>query len=161
MDEEAKLGVLAHLAQAFNKQGVCWSLGASCFLYLKGIAPTFHDLDFMVVKEDCAKADQILSTLGKKQPERYDHLHYGTLFFGEYVVEGVDVDLMADFSIIKDGKEYPFPLKKENIDEVLLLQGEKIPLEKLSLWRERYLLMGRESKVEMIDAALRKKEIEK
>ena len=157
MDEFAKLLVLSHLAHAFNEQGVTWSLGASCLLYLEGIAPTFHDLDFMVVKEDSAKADGILSQLGKKQPERYDHLHYGTFFFGEYVIEGVDVDLMADFSIIKDGKEYPFPLKKENIEKILVLDGEKIPLEKLSLWRERYFLMGRESKVEMIDVALQKK----
>jgi hypothetical protein len=161
MNEEDKLVVLSHLAHALNEAHLTWSLGASCFLYLEGIAPTFHDLDFMVSEESQKEAERIFATLGEKQPEHYDRLRYGTRFFGEYVVEGVDVDVMVDFSILKDGKEYRFPLKRENIDKVVLLKGEPIPFEKLSLWRERYLLMGRESKVAMIDKALRKREIEK
>jgi hypothetical protein len=54
------------------------------------------------------------------------------------VISGVDLDVMAGFSIIKDGKEYRFPLKKENIVEHLSLEGEDIPVESLELWRERY-----------------------
>jgi hypothetical protein len=36
----------------------------------------------------------------------------GPVSFGEYVVEGVDVDVMVDFSILKDGKEYPLSVKE-------------------------------------------------
>src|SRR5574344_1912115 len=138
MDEEAKLHLLAGLARELNAQGITWALGASCFLYLKGIAPTFHDLDFMVAEGDIPKAEKIFASLGAKQPEHYDHARYGTKVFDEYVIEGVDLDVMAGFSIFKDGKEYLFPLLKENLVEFFDLAGEKIPCESLQLWRERY-----------------------
>ena len=156
MDEQGKLHLLASLAHEFNAEGLCWSLGASCFLYLKKIAPTFHDLDFMVALADVAKAEAILAKRGLKQPDHYDHTKYGTKVFAEYVVEGVDIDLMADFSIIKGGKEYPYPLQSEAIVERYELQGETIPFESLEVWRERYILMGREEKVAMIDAYLKR-----
>jgi hypothetical protein len=62
----------------------------------------------------------------------------------------VEVDMMEDFSIIKAGKEYPFPLKKEAIIEHYDLQGEMIPFESLQSWEERYTLMGRLAKAQII-----------
>lgn len=156
MEEKEKLHLLAHLARELNQAGVTWSLGASCFLYLKGIAPTFHDLDLMVAYQDADKAEEILAKEGRKEPEHYDYSRYGTKVFVEYVVAGVDIDLMADFSIIKDGKEYRFPLEAQSIVERYPLEGETIPFESLNVWRERYALMGREEKVKMIDAALKR-----
>jgi len=156
VDEQGKLHLLASLAYEFNAAGLCWSLGASCFLYLKKIAPTFHDLDFMMALADVRKAEAILAKRGLKQPERYDQTKYGTKVFVEYVVEGVDVDLMADFSIIKGGKEYPYPLFPEAIVECYDLAGIMIPFESLLVWRERYALMDRKEKVAMIDASLKR-----
>jgi hypothetical protein len=156
MDEQKKLHLLASLAHELNAQGITWSLGASCFLYLKGIAPTFHDLDLMVAFRDVEKAEAILARRGQRQPDHYDRAKFGTKVFAEYVVEGVDIDLMADFSIIKDGKEYFFPLEEKSIVERYSLEGERIPLESLAIWRQRYCLMGREEKVRMIDASLKR-----
>lgn len=156
MDEKAKLHLLSSLAHELNAQGVTWALGASCFLYLKGIAQTFHDLDIMIDEKDVKTVEKIFLSRGEKQPDHYDKTRYGTKVFDEFVISGVDLDVMAGFSILKDGKEYRFPLKKENIVDHLSLEGEDIPVESLELWRERYALMGREEKVAMIDRALRK-----
>jgi hypothetical protein len=155
MDEQDKLHLLASLAHDLNAQGITWSLGASCFLYLKGIAPTFHDLDFMVAYPDVEKAEAVFAHRGVKQPDHYDYSKFGTKVFAEYEVAGVDVDLMADFSIIKDGKEYKFPLEETSIVERYSLEGETIPFESLEIWRERYALMGRSEKVRMIESYLK------
>jgi hypothetical protein len=156
MDEKGKLHLLSQLAHALNQADITWALGASCFLYLKGLVPTFHDLDFFVKEEDAPKAEAIFLSRGKKQPEHYDRSRYGTHLFEEFVIEGVDIDLMASFSIIKDGKEYSFPLEKKNIVEFLTVEGEKVPVESLESWEERYALMGREGKAQIIRAALKR-----
>lgn len=155
MDEKAKLAVLKRVAHALNARSVHWALGASCFLYLKGIAPTFHDLDLMLVSSEASEVDALLQSLGQRMSERYDKRHYGTRFFGEYVVDGVDLDVMADFSIKVGQQEYFFPLKEDSVVEFYDLEGEKIPFESLTIWRERYALMGRQDKTKMIDDYLR------
>jgi hypothetical protein len=154
MDEKAKLHLLSRLAHELNAHGVTWALGASCFLYLKGIAPSFHDLDIMVDEKDVKTVEALFLARGEKQPDHYDRSRYGTKVFDEYVIEGVDLDVMAGFSILKDGKEYRFPLKKEAIVDHLRVEGEDIPVESLEAWRERYALMSRPEKVAMIDRAL-------
>jgi hypothetical protein len=68
MDEERKLALLRKIAHAFTQAQISWALGASCFLYLQGIAPTFHDLDLMVKEADAPKAVEILSSLGQRFP---------------------------------------------------------------------------------------------
>ena len=70
------------------------------------------------------------------------------------MIDGVDVDLMAGFSILFNGLEYPFPLSKASIVEISHLEGEPIPFESLAIWRQRYALMGRTSRVSAIDAYL-------
>lgn len=157
MDEKGKLRLLASLAQELNANGVTWALGASCFLYLKGIAPTFHDLDILIDEKDVKTVERLFLARGEKEPEHYDRSRYGTKVFDEYVIEGVDLDVMAGFSIYKDGQEYHFPLQANNIVDHLFVEGEDIPVESLEAWRERYALMGRKEKVEMIDNALNKR----
>jgi hypothetical protein len=110
----------------------------------------------MVSEPDVLVAEKILGESGQKQPEHYDRLRYGTTVFSEYQIAGVDIDLMAGFSIRKDGVEYPFPLRQENIVEYLEVNGESIPVESLAVWRERYALMGRSEKVALIDSAGKK-----
>jgi hypothetical protein len=68
MDEERKLALLVKIAHAFNEAHLSWALGASCFLYLQGIAPSFHDLDLMIKETDAPKAVEILSSLGQRSP---------------------------------------------------------------------------------------------
>jgi hypothetical protein len=154
MDEERKLALLRKIAHAFTQAQISWALGASCFLYLQGIAPTFHDLDLMVKEADAPKAVEILSSLGQRFPEHYDRARYGTALFAEFVIEGIDIDMIAGFSIIASGVEHRYPLDESSIVGFADLEGEKIPVESLMAWRERYALMGRQEKVAMIDAAL-------
>ena len=76
---------------------------------------------------------------------------YRTRCFLEFTIRGVDVDVMAGFVILENGREHDCALKPEQVAEHILVRGEDIPLQSLEDWRRYYAWMGRTSKVAMID----------
>jgi hypothetical protein len=119
-------------------------------LYFKGITRDFHDIDIMVSEEDFNIVKEVLLTFGKMQPPNPND-KYRTKCFGEFTVEGVEVDVMAGFIIIDRDKEFYFPLVREAIQDFTEINGIKIPLQSLEEWRTYYKMMGRTEKVKMID----------
>jgi hypothetical protein len=149
-EQEKKLEVLSHIAGLFNKEKITWALGGSLLLFIKGKCDTFHDLDLMVQNEDGEKAKTLLKSLGQLEPPNPTK-QYKTKDFSEFKINGVEIDLMVGFVIVKDGVDYDCQLTKDQIVEVVEIKGNKIPLQPLSLWRKYYQLMGRDEKVKMID----------
>lgn len=152
-ETDRKIELLKEIARRFNAAGITWALGASMLLYFKGIASTFHDIDLMISNEDVDSVRKILSAMGELQPPN-PNPKYKTKAFMEFVIHAVDVDVMAGFSILNNGKIYDCSLKKEQIAEWLTLGDTKIPLQSPALWREYYELMGRKEKVDMVESAL-------
>jgi hypothetical protein len=72
MSEKEKLRLLGEIAPAFNAAGFLWALGASGFLYLKGLVPTFHDLDLLVGEKDGPQAEALLRKMGEELSARQD-----------------------------------------------------------------------------------------
>ena len=72
----------------------------------------------------------------------------------EFLIDSVEVDVMAGFAIVKDGKVYDCALRKEQIVEKIPLGTEVIPLQSPLLWCKYYRLMGRTEKAEMIEKAM-------
>ena len=153
MTTDKKLHVLHRIACELNRAGICWALGASMLLYFKGITDDFHDIDIFIADEDAGHARDILSRMGELLPSRPDR-NYRTKLFLEYVIDGVDVDMMAGFAIVTGDTVHECPLLKEQIVEFVPLRDEMIPLQSLTLWLRYYQLMGRDNKVAMIRAAL-------
>ena len=154
MDESnKKIELLKEIAQKFNESNITWALGASMLLYFKKITSTFHDIDLMITNEDVESVREILSQMGELQPPN-PNSKYQTKTFMEFIINSIDVDVMAGFSILNDGKVYDCSLDKGQIVEWLTLGDTKIPLQSPSLWCEYYRLMGRKEKVDMIERAL-------
>ncbi len=149
-DIQFKLTLLSQIAKELNNRGVTWAIGASMLLYFKGITRDFHDIDIMVSEEDFNIVKEVLLTFGKMQPPNPND-KYRTKCFGEFTVEGVEVDVMAGFIIIDRDKEFYFPLVREAIQDFTEINGIKIPLQSLEEWRTYYKMMGRTEKVKMID----------
>ncbi|MDD6077901.1 MAG: hypothetical protein ACI3XD_05485 [Oscillospiraceae bacterium] len=147
-----KLDVLSRIAERLNADGVNWAIGASLLLYFKGIADSFNDIDILVVEEYVEKLKKALLTMGEMQPPN-PNKQYKSRHFYEFVIDGVDVDVMAGFIIVKDGKEYDCSFTQDLIFEHVDVNGQKIPLQAVSDWRRYYDLMGRDEKVAMIDNA--------
>lgn len=119
-------------------------------LYFRGIVNEFHDLDIMVLEEQAPVVKDILFKMGKLQ--KSEKGIYETTCYYEFVVDGVDIDVMGGFKIRNSNEVYDCSLKIENIDQKVMLENACISLESLSNWRRYYQLMGRTGKVEMIDS---------
>ena len=150
-----KIRLLKEIAQRFNTAYITWALGASMLLYFKGITSTFNDIDLMISNDDAESVRKILSEMGELQPPN-PNPKYKTKVFMEFVINSVDVDVMAGFSILNDGKIYDCSLDKDQIVEWFTLGNTKIPLQSPLLWCEYYKLMGRKEKVDMIERVLSK-----
>lgn len=148
-DLKHKLSVLAIIAKKFNEEKIIWAVGASLLLYLKGKIAFFHDIDIMIVDRDVNKAKTIISKLGKiKTPN--PNPKYQTKHFIEYVIDGVEIDILGGFQIIKNGIGYDCSLKENQIVEKVVINEQLIPLQSLKLWKYYYELMDREDKVKLL-----------
>ena len=109
----------------------------------------------MVADRDAECVRTILSEMGESCPsESIPNPMYRTKTFMEFLIDSVDVDVMAGFAIVKDGKVYDCALRKEQIVEKMPLGTEVIPLQSPLLWCKYYRLMGRNEKAEMIEKAM-------
>jgi hypothetical protein len=151
---QTKLNLLSQIAKELNNRNVTWAIGASMLLYFKGITSEFHDIDIMVSEEDFGIVKEVLLSFGKMQPPNPNN-KYRTRYFGEFIIDGVDIDVIAGFIVIDQEKEHYFPLKQERINDFTEVNGTRIPLQALEEWRHYYQLMGRTEKVKMIDEVLR------
>lgn len=122
-------------------------------LYLKNIAPNFHDIDLLIADSDIERVKGILNEMGKMQPPNPNSM-YRTKAFMEFVIDSVDVDVMAGFSIVSDGVLYDCSLNEDQIVEWMPLGSERIPLQSPLLWCKYYKLMGRNEKAAMIEKAM-------
>lgn len=152
MDIEHKLNVLSRIAEKFNEAGITWAVGASLLLYFKGISDNFNDIDLMLAVEDAETAKDLLLSMGTLQPPN-PNTHYKTPHFYEFVIDGVEVDVMGGFIIVNNGQEYDCSLTEDMIAGRVTVNGQTVPLQAVSDWRRYYKLMGREAKVAMIDSA--------
>jgi hypothetical protein len=152
---QEKIELLKKIAHRFNEARIEWALGASMMLFLKGIAPEFHDIDLMVSVRDAECAKAILSEMGELLPPgpKPDPM-YQTKSFMEFLIDSIEVDAMAGFGILRDGRFFDCSLKQEQIAETILLGAESIPLQSPLLWCKYYRLMGRSEKADMIERAL-------
>ena len=150
MNKEKTIEVLVKIARALNDNKITWAIGGSLMLYFKGITDHFQDIDIMVIEGDVHKLKELLLTFGiftSTNPIE----KYKTKYFLEFIIDEVDIDIMAGFSIVNDGKEYDCSLKLDQIYENYVIEGVNIPIQSPELWREYYRLMGRKDKVEMIN----------
>lgn len=150
---EHKLTVLQRIAEEFEVHHVTWTIGASALLYFKNITSTFNDLDILIKTEDIDITKDILLSMGTLKPSD-PNLQYHTKYFLEFVVDDVEVDLMAGFAIVHEGVCHDCSLEEDQIIEYAELNGHKIPLQSVELWKQYYYWMGRDAKVKMIEEAM-------
>ena len=150
-DKQKKLEVLAKLAADLNESDILWAVGASAMLFLRGMVQDFHDIDLMVCEEDVEIAKEILLRHGTLLPAAPDG-QYGTHHFLEFVVDGVEIDLIAGFVInTADGQQHICPLEVEDVDACVDVFDQAVSLHSLRVWYEYYALMGRKDKVKIIE----------
>ncbi|HPW53071.1 MAG TPA: hypothetical protein PLI19_02885 [Erysipelotrichaceae bacterium] len=145
---EEKIQVLSEIAKRLNEEKILWAAGASVMLYLRNLVSEFNDLDLMVGEDDALRVREILLKMGTLKESAAGS--YATEHFYEFTIDGVDVDIMGGFRIVKDGTVYDCHLKSEDIKDSILVNGVIIPLDSLRNWLHYYKLMGRSQRVKVI-----------
>ena len=130
---------LIKIARRFNAADITWALGASMLLHYKGLVLKPNDIDLVIALEDITCAQRILDELGVRKPLDFN-ANYATRYFAEYVIGGVDVDVMAGFRIITDETTVEYILNPKTFG-TLNLKGTTIKLCPLEDWYVLYLLM--------------------
>ncbi len=153
MDTDTYLQVLTAIARRFNAARVVWAVGGSMLLYFKGIMPDFHDIDILVKTEDSEMAKAVLAELGTLKLSKPSEMYKSKAFY-ELTIDGVDVDVIAGFTIVKDQVAHDCSLQEDEIEDSVQIGGETIPLHSLVVWRRNYKLMNQAEKVRMLDEAL-------
>lgn len=154
---QEKLELLKKIAHRFNEAQIEWALGASLMLFLKGIVSEFHDIDLMISVQDVERAKVILLEMGDLCPPKPEpDPMYRTKVFMEFLIDSVEVDVMAGFAIVKEGKVFDCSLRADQIVEKMVLGTETVPLQSPLLWCKYYRLMERPKKAEMIEKAMEK-----
>jgi hypothetical protein len=156
MNIASKFIVISKIASHLNKLNLKWAIGGSCLLVIKDIQEHFHDLDIMTTKNDFPKIDKVLSTLGKTKKTRPSNIFQST-FFKTYLVDGLKVDLMAEFKIIQDEEIHTFQYEQNQTFETFYLNDEMMYLDDLNAWLTYYNLMERFEQVNKIKDYFRKR----
>lgn len=142
--------VLKRVAKLLNDRGITWAVGASVMLNHYGLVEEPGDIDIMVSMEDIHRLDFILSELGERVVGIPDET-YKTKYFCEYMIDGIEVDVMAGLCVHRGGRDHSFPFNRDSIGEWMEVDGVEVPLAKLEEWYEIYkVLPGRERKAEAI-----------
>ncbi|MDD3335633.1 MAG: hypothetical protein PHI98_08940 [Eubacteriales bacterium] len=143
-----KLTVLSKIAREMNSRSLLWAVGGSAMLYFRGLSQCFRDVDLLIEVRQATMAQDALLALGatQKKMDKSDGCFYSG-FFCSYEWNGLDIDLIGDFGIIKDGVLHTYPLHSFDIDATALLGNAEVPLHRAELWKELYTLMDRPQRV--------------
>jgi len=148
MNRKALEHTLEIIAANLNGHHIPWTLGGSMLLYYKGIVQDVHDLDIMIKAEDGSLVEQILNRIGTKvqNPESTTFL---SKVFLEYVIEGIEVDVIGGFVIASENHQHVFPFVEKEYEE-FILNHITIYFDDLSHWETYYRVMGRTERANKI-----------
>lgn len=148
------LDTLSYIGSKLNEENIAWAVGASILLNHYGLVDKPNDIDIMVHIKDIEKADKVLTSLGKRKIQEKVST-YDTEYFYEYVVNGIDVDVMAGMIINHEEGAYEYKFDSEAIADKKIINAIEIPLTSLEDWYVLYqVIPNREIKVKLIEEYL-------
>lgn len=148
------LNTLTFMGDKLNKANILWGVGASILLNQYGLVDKPNDIDIFVYVDHIEKANEVLEAIGIKRKWEKTTT-YSTKYFYEYVINGVDVDVMAGFAINHEAGTYEYVFDNTSILQTQKINGVEIPFTSLEDWYVLYqLIPNREAKVKLIEEYL-------
>lgn len=155
------INTLCYIGEKLNNSDILWGVGGSILLNQFGLIEKPNDIDIFVDIKDIEKSDVILKSIGEKKKQEKDNT-YSTKYFYEYIVNGIDIDVMAGFSVNHKSGAFQYIFDHDSISEIKLINGIAIPFTSLEDWYVIYqLIPNREFKVNMIQEYLLSNKINK
>lgn len=142
---------LSYIGKKLNDENITWGVGASILLNKFGFIDKPNDIDIFISMDDIEKADEVLKSIGDKKKWEKTSM-YSTKYFYEYVINGIDVDVMSGFAVNHNDGIFRYIFDENSISEFELINGVKIPFTSLEDWYVIYqLIPNRDVKVDMIE----------
>jgi len=143
--------VLKTITTLFNEAELDWAVGASLVLYHNGIVDTVNDIDVVIEGKDVKKAEEILLKLGSKQFTE-EIPTYSNEYFGEFEINGVEIDVMSQMVINNYDCSYLYPFDKKSVVSHMMLGGVSVPVSSLEEWYILYqMIPKKEVKVTLLN----------
>ncbi|WP_323679506.1 hypothetical protein [Exiguobacterium indicum] len=147
--------VLEKVVACLQHEQIHFGIGGSLLLHHHGLPVTPRDIDLVVALADAERAVLLLSEMGTVVEQDETSL-YETEVFQEFMIEGIDLDLMSGLQIRHDKGVFVYPFAEQSIDSAGL------PFMALVDWYVIYqLIPGREQKVVMIEDVFTKQEVDR
>lgn len=154
MGTKLMIEMVCKIAKALNDEGILWAIGGSFVLQAYGLVEEVHDLDLLIASQDIDRASLVLDRIALRQaiPVKAE---YHTQYFMVYELDGLAIDVMANFRIQHSMGIYNFPFDASSISKHLTYKGIQLPLSSLEDWLVAYdLMVGRSQKVRLIETYL-------
>ncbi|WP_214723307.1 hypothetical protein [Exiguobacterium sp. s143] len=147
--------VLEKVVACLQHEQIQFGVGGSLLLHHHGLPITPRDIDLVVALADAERAVLLLSEMGTVVEQDETSL-YATEVFQEFMIEGIDLDLMSGLQIRHGEGVFVYPFAEQSIDSA----GR--PFMALVDWYVIYqLIPGREQKVTMIEDVFMKQEVDR
>ncbi|WP_214857706.1 hypothetical protein [Exiguobacterium sp. s191] len=147
--------VLEKVVACLQHEQIQFGVGGSLLLHHHGLPITPRDIDLVVALADAERAVLLLSEMGTVVEQDETSL-YATEVFQEFIIEGIDLDLMSGLQVRHDEGVFVYPFAEQSIDSA----GR--PFMALVDWYVIYqLIPGREQKVTMIEDVFMKQEVDR
>lgn len=122
-----KYKCLRKLTEAFDNAGVRWGLSCSAVLFFHGISDHFTDYDIVIDKHDIEKAIEILKEIATEE-EAYSKPCFKSDYYGEVVLEGVELDVICVFGVNTFGAHYVYDFDIKYVNFVEIEEDFIVPL---------------------------------
>ncbi|QVK20718.1 hypothetical protein KHQ82_10475 [Mycoplasmatota bacterium] len=153
------LETLGYIGQKLNDEKVNWGLGGSLLMKLYQLVDYANDIDLIVDINDVVKVDDILGSIGKKKKSKRKSI-FSSEWFESYIVNGIDIDVIAGFKINHREGTYNYNFDKHSLSKIYMLNCVTIPLTSLEDWYVIYqILPNKENKLNKLVNHLRVNQI--
>jgi len=150
MNQQLK-DVLVKVTRIFDKENITWGLGASGILFYHGIVDQVNDIDIVVLPDHVEQAEALVLTIGKKvdtPPSSF----YDNEYFGEFIVDGVELDIMSNMTIINHGIKFLYEFTKASVVHYMKIQDVNVPISSLEEWYFLYhIIPNKDKKIKILD----------
>lgn len=133
--------VLKEVSDVLNSLNILWAVGGSLVLYNNGIWDKPKDIDILINFKDASKVKDVMDLKYERLNLEYKASFRTKEFFG-YVINGINIEFMADFTIVTDDeKEYNFLLDNEAVVDKMNVNETCVNVTSLEDWFVCYALM--------------------
>jgi hypothetical protein len=146
---DGHFAALRKIVARIGDHPITWALTGSASMALQGMPLEVHDIDIQTDKAGAYELDLILSDYAVV-PVRFLPSERIRSHFGEFKIDGIEVEVMGDMVKLLDNGSWELPVRIEDHRRWVESEGLRIPVVSLEHEVEAYAKMGRLEKSRLI-----------